>query len=349
MPTRTTLALLLLLVTPTLSPAQGRGQGRGGGGGGGLPAEAQERIHRLFAHPETITRSVDLTADGYVAETTTSDPDLVETLRTHVQEMSERLGGGRRVRRWDPAFEEFFAHYDEMEHRFEKIDGGIRATVKAGTPEAIEAAQNHARIILDFSSQGDAQMHQPHRTSLDEDGGEAGRFHGGPPDARAAELAPTFGARAEAAAGTLIKTLGGQLKAALEAGGPEAALPVCAAVAIPLTDEVGGSLEDLTIKRVTDRPRNPANAADATDLAALDRFRAGGAELIGHLTTADDGRTVRYYQPLRVGETCLKCHGDRGAMSERLRTLLDERYPDDKANGYAAGDLRGLIRVERRP
>ncbi|MGI9242064.1 MAG: Tll0287-like domain-containing protein, partial [Verrucomicrobiales bacterium] len=107
----------------------------------------------------------------------------------------------------------------------------------------------------------------------------------------------------------------------------------------------------LTITRVTDRLRNPENAPDKADLRALEHFKKAKPErqLLAHLTTGADGKTLRYYKPLIANETCLKCHGDRDAMSEKLRGLLDEHYPDDKAHGYSIGDLRGLIRVEQKP
>ncbi len=264
--------------------------------------------------------------------------------------MSGRLAEGSPVRRWDPAFGEFFDRYDKMDHTFKNLKRGIRAEVTAEDEESVAAAHNHAYIILDFSSQGEDQMHQPHRTVLDADGGEANRFHGGPPDARAAALAKTFGARSKAASGELMKTLGGKLKAAMQAGGPEAALPICKAAAIPVTNAVTEGLEGLAIKRVTDRLRNPENIADKADLRALEHFKKAKAKpkLLAHLTTGTDGKTLRYYQPLFINETCLKCHGERDAMSEKLRGLLDQFYPEDKAHGYALGELRGLIRVEQK-
>lgn len=329
--------------------AQGRGKG-GGGGGGGMPADFHDKIHELFAHPEKIKRSVDIRDNGYLAKTTTSDPKLAKTLQTHVKQMSDRLGGGMRVRRWDPAFEEFFARYDEMDHDFKKLKDGVHTEVTAKSKEAIATAQNHAYIVFDFSSQGHDQMHQPHRTALDEDGGEANRFRGGPPDARAAKLAKTFGARSQEASDELIKTLGGQLKAAMKAGGPEKALPICKNVALPLTEATAKRFEGLTITRVSDRLRNPKNAADKTDLEALKHFKSADKKpkLLAHLTTLPDGKSVRFYRPLRISETCLKCHGDRSNMSENLLNLLEKNYPKDKAHGYKLGELRGLIRIERK-
>ena len=341
-----TLYLLLALTTLTCSAkAQGRGRG-----GGGMPAAFQEKIHELFADPTKIQRSIDVTETGYVAETTSSDPRLVSVLQTHVDQMSNRLAGGRPVRRWDPAFEEFSAHYEKLDHRFTKLDHGIRAAVSSDSKEAAKAAKNHAYIILDFSSQGDAQKHQPHRTALDEDGGQQGRFHGGPPNARQAALATTFGARAESATDRLIKTLGGQLQATLKAGGPETAITVCKEAAIPLTKSAADDFDGLTLTRVSDRLRNPKNAPDKMDRKVLDHFRKSAAErkIVAHLTTMPDGQTQRYYRPLFVSETCLKCHGDPEKMSGELRSLLKEHYPEDQATGYRAGELRGLIRVERK-
>lgn len=338
------LAVTLALISATPLHAQGRG-------GGGMPASFQEKIHQLFAHPEKIRRTVDINSNGYVAKTTSDDPELVSALQTHVRQMSGRLAGGMPVRRWDPAFQEFFDRYDDMEHKFKKLEKGIRAEVTATDPDTVSAIHNHAYIILDFSSLGDSRMHQPHRTVLDDDGGESDRFHGGPPHVRNAKLGKTFAARAGEACNQLVTSLGGQLKAAIKAGGPEAALPVCKAAAIPLTAQVTKNFENLTVTRVSDRQRNPANTPDKLDRIALARFKKSKGEprLIAHLTTAPDGRSTRYYKPLYISETCLKCHGNRNSMSQNLRDLLDLHYPGDKAVGYSLGDLRGLIRVGRKP
>ena len=161
--------------------------------------------------------------------------------------------------------------------------------------------------------------------------------------------AKTFAERADEAVDTLIKTLGGQLKAAIKGAGPEAALSVCKDVAMPLTEGTSEKFEDLSITRVTDKPRNPANTADEADIAALARFRAAMAEgkPLAKLIVPAEGEPARYYRPLMIADVCLKCHGDRDAMSDKLRTLIDASYPEDKAIGYKLGDLRGLIRVER--
>jgi hypothetical protein len=68
--------------------------------------------------------------------------------------MSERLKSGLMVRRWDPAFEEYVTHYDEMEHRYEATEKGMKATVNGKTPLGIKIAQNHAKAVSDFAAEG---------------------------------------------------------------------------------------------------------------------------------------------------------------------------------------------------
>jgi hypothetical protein len=36
-------------------------------------------------------------------------------------------------------------------------------------------------------------------------------------------------------------------------------------------------------------------------------------------------------------------------MAPDVRSLLAERYPEDRATGYAAGDFRGMVSVRVRP
>jgi hypothetical protein len=60
---------------------------------------------------------------------------------------------------------------------------------------------------------------------------------------------------------------------------------------------------------------------------------------------------MRYYAPLMVAPLCVQCHGAAEALEPGVREILRDRYPDDRATGYAAGDFRGVIRVSipRRP
>jgi hypothetical protein len=47
-----------------------------------------------------------------------------------------------------------------------------------------------------------------------------------------------------------------------------------------------------------------------------------------------------------VEAPCLSCHGPREAIVPAVVSSLEARYPDDRATGYAAGDLRGALWAE---
>lgn len=50
-----------------------------------------------------------------------------------------------------------------------------------------------------------------------------------------------------------------------------------------------------------------------------------------------------YAEPLVIDAVCLTCHGSVGSD---VAAALRERYPDDRATGYALGDFRGIAWAE---
>jgi len=154
---------------------------------------------------------------------------------------------------------------------------------------------------------------------------------------------------AEPAAAELLRTLVGRLTAALDEGGPSQAFDLCSDEAIPLTRMIEAGLEGtLFLKRTSFRYRNPANAPDEAEEAALIFFERAiqdeGDAPSSFVQRVSQGE-VRYYKPLFVGELCLGCHGDPESMDPQVRQALSERYPGDLATGYEAGAFRGLVRV----
>ena len=145
----------------------------------------------------------------------------------------------------------------------------------------------------------------------------------------------------------LLKTLGGNMKKHMKKGGPADALSFCSMNAADLTAKVDKELgEKVSIKRVTLKPRNPANEATGDEkavLQALELLNKNHVRLPKHLIEkTDDG--YKYYKPLRIGKkVCLKCHGTN--VDPKLKAEIAKRYPTDKATGYKMGDLRGAIVV----
>ncbi len=128
--------------------AQGPGRGRG------MPAEAREVIHGLFDSHDKFEREVKKTDDGYVSKTTSKDPAVVKLLQTHVKQMEKRLKQGLMVRRWDPAYEEFVNHYDDIDIKITNIENGISIKAVGATADAKKVARNHAGIISKFIQNG---------------------------------------------------------------------------------------------------------------------------------------------------------------------------------------------------
>ena len=157
-------------------------------------------------------------------------------------------------------------------------------------------------------------------------------------------------ARARAAADSLGPALMGKLVNALESGGPDTAITFCADSAQALTARFAH--DGVMIRRVGTRVRNPLNAPDSLEqrlLAYFEAERAAGrpmAEVREVARTADDGGwELRLLRPISVLERCTTCHGATEQIPASTAALIAARYPEDKAVGYAAGDLRGAITV----
>lgn len=153
-------------------------------------------------------------------------------------------------------------------------------------------------------------------------------------------------------AAALMVRLQGELRAAMQQGGPVQAISVCSERALPVTMEVASVRPGASLKRVTSRRRNPANTPDRFETEALQVFEAAvaaGGPMPAHIVQKvrrGDTAVLRYYQPLTAAGLCLVCHGDPDRMPEELRSVLRQRYPEDQAIGYMDGQFRGAIRVE---
>jgi hypothetical protein len=168
-----------------------------------------------------------------------------------------------------------------------------------------------------------------------------------------AEKQAEMAAQARTAAGSLIKTLGGELKSAMAAGGPEQAISVCKekapAIAAAVSAQTG-----MSVKRVSTRHRNPNATPDAWEaqaIASLEKRLAAGekAESLDTYAVVDgpQGKTFRYAKALVTQAVCLECHGMPEAMKEGVKARLAAEYPSDKAVGYAAGMVRGIITISK--
>ncbi len=159
--------------------------------------------------------------------------------------------------------------------------------------------------------------------------------------------------KARGAVQTLMKNLGGQLKAAMKEGGPIKAIGVCKDVAPSIAGEVSQSM-GFDVARTALKVRNPDNAPDDFERAALEEFAAamaGGADPAKLEKTAvvdtDGGRLFRYMKAIPMSEKpCMACHG--GNIAPDVSAKIDELYPKDEAVGFKPGDLRGAFTITQK-
>lgn len=156
------------------------------------------------------------------------------------------------------------------------------------------------------------------------------------PESAARDREPSRVERARAALAPLKSRLMAALTEALGEG-PGAAVAACRVEAPRIAAELSG--DGLRVGRTSHRLRNPANAPAPWMRPLLQRYVEG--EDAPHLTVELDGGALGYAEPIRTQPLCLDCHGTE--LPEPVRTQLAELYPQDRATGFAEGELRGLF------
>ena len=96
--------------------------------------------------------------------------------------------------------------------------------------------------------------------------------------------------------------------------------------------------------------RNPANEPDGYErkvLESFDRLPQDARPAAEHweVVREDGTESLRYLKPLVAGPMCLTCHGERAKIPVPVQAVLRKEYPDDRATGFAAGDVRGAVSV----
>lgn len=141
--------------------------------------------------------------------------------------------------------------------------------------------------------------------------------------------------------------LGKNLMQALKQGGSEFAIEFCNTRAIVLTDSMSGEL-NANIKRVSDKPRNPANAANEEEIRFIQLLKeklAAGESLTPSIR--ENPKSVTGWYVIETGAMCLQCHGvPEKDINDVTLKKINQYYPDDKATGYAENQVRGIWVVE---
>ena len=93
----------------------------------------------------------------------------------------------------------------------------------------------------------------------------------------------------------------------------------------------------VSFRNVADRPRNPENQADRSELDAIKWFRdnPGAGEHLQPVVDMSGTALLQYSLPLRIESSCLQCHGPSGRNAGTSR-----------GDEFKAGEVRGLISIK---
>lgn len=120
---------------------------------------------------------------------------------------------------------------------------------------------------------------------------------------------------------------------------PQKFKETCGAVkqrAMALAKENGFRIKHAAIKY-----RNPDHKAGEQEIELHKLFESDSQAKTWDEISIEGKSFMRYAAPIFVEPACLLCHGDKDSRPE----FIKQKYPDDKAYGFSAGDLRGIIEV----
>ena len=149
---------------------------------------------------------------------------------------------------------------------------------------------------------------------------------------------------AQARGAELLLPFKKELKSALLAGleqGPVEAMSVCRDRAPEIADSL--MRDGIRLGRSSHRLRNPANEAPEWLRPAMQAYVDDESNRAPYVVEFADGRWG-YAEPIIAQPLCLTCHGE--AVHPVLVERIEELYPEDRAVGFEAGDLRGVFWLE---
>lgn len=140
------------------------------------------------------------------------------------------------------------------------------------------------------------------------------------------------------------------LQKAIEEKGVAGAIGFCNVEAMPILKSVSEK-HGVTIRRVSNRYRNPADQPDADEAKILDAYEynaENGLKNDPNIQKIEGGEVYLYTKAIVIpGDFCLSCHGDPDKeIDAKTLAEINDLYPSDKAKGHKVGDLRGMWSVK---
>lgn len=138
------------------------------------------------------------------------------------------------------------------------------------------------------------------------------------------------------------KILGQNLMGKIQKDGTAEALVFCNSRAMPLTDSISVKY-NATIRRVSDKNRNPKNKANAVELKHIEMFKnqIGKKEKPVAIVEVSKEK-INFYYPITTNSMCLQCHGKPDNIKADVKEKILNLYPNDLATGYSENEVRGI-------
>lgn len=151
--------------------------------------------------------------------------------------------------------------------------------------------------------------------------------------------------RGAAIVATAFDSLRTHLTSVMQASGPPAAVAYCQVEASSILASARSGRTE--IRRATQKWRNSENEPSDVESGVLDQMQrqlVTGKKAQPVVTL--DGAETHYYHPIFIQPLCLNCHGEPGVdINEATLAVIDSLYPNDRARGYKADDLRGMWHI----
>jgi hypothetical protein len=148
----------------------------------------------------------------------------------------------------------------------------------------------------------------------------------------------------------LVEKVRGLLLQEIKKGGFSSAVRVCSETAQEMTLQFNAETGH-HVRRISLKYRNPKNIPDAYERRKLEEFNVLNQKKelsneYSEIVEEQGKKYLRYLRPLIVAPLCITCHGPKENIPQEVKSILAERYPDDRATGFFVGDVRGAITVK---
>lgn len=123
-------------------------------------------VHRMIDSHDRITRAVTNLPNGIRTVTESDDPQVAQTIKTHVASMVQRLDEGRVFNLFSPTLPVLFENKDKIKTKVETTDKGSIVTQTSSDAAVVAALQAHAVEVSDLAREGRVAMMRSARAAM---------------------------------------------------------------------------------------------------------------------------------------------------------------------------------------